>query len=66
MTQGETIIILLLTAITYFLYQIAKQLSHLTGRRMKLTLPKWPSQNPIPKTHPRPTRKDTDEEKLPN
>lgn len=38
MTTGETLILLVLVIIAYFLYHIAKQLSYLTGKRMKISL----------------------------
>jgi hypothetical protein len=38
MSTGESLIILLLIIIAYFLYQIAKQLTYITGKRMKLSL----------------------------
>lgn len=38
MSFGETIISALLLVIAYFLYHIAKQLSYLTGKRIKITL----------------------------
>lgn len=47
MSQGETLISILLALIAYFLYQIAKQLSYLTGKRIKfgLRIPKFTSEN---------------------
>lgn len=42
MSQGESLIVLLLGIIAYFLYQIVKQLSYLTGKRFKIALPKFP------------------------
>jgi|GEM_PF-2323486 len=36
MSQGETLISLLLILVVYFLYQIAKQLTYVTGKRMRL------------------------------
>lgn len=56
MNQTETLIVILLTLITYFLYQITKQLSYLTGKRIKFRLPK------IPTFH----KKETKKEKLVN
>lgn len=38
MSQGEVIIAFLLAVIAWLLYQIAKQLSYLTGRRIKLSI----------------------------
>jgi hypothetical protein len=38
MTQGETLISILLLIIIYFLYHIAKQLSYLTDRKIKISL----------------------------
>lgn len=44
MTLGETIISFILIVIAYLLYQIVKQLSYLTGRRIRfsLRLPRFP------------------------
>jgi hypothetical protein len=41
MNQAETMIILLLIVIAYFLYQIARQLSYLTGIKIKLPFAQW-------------------------
>jgi hypothetical protein len=38
MTTAETLIIFLLAMITWFLYQIARQLSYITGKRIKLSI----------------------------
>ena len=38
MSTAETLIVLLLTVITWFLYQKAKQLSYISGRRIKLSI----------------------------
>lgn len=38
MTLGETLITLLLIVIAFLLYQIAKQLSYITGKRIKISL----------------------------
>lgn len=38
MTTGESLIIVLLAMIAWFLYQIAKQLSYMTGKRIKLSI----------------------------
>jgi hypothetical protein len=38
MSTAETIIIFLLAVIAWFLYQIAKQLSYMTGKRIKLSI----------------------------
>ncbi len=38
MSQDETLISVLLLIIIYFLYHIARQLSYLTGRKIKFTL----------------------------
>lgn len=35
MTQGESLIAMVLAVIAYFLFQIAKQLTFLTGRKMR-------------------------------
>ncbi len=35
MTQGESLIAIILAVIAYLLYQIARQLTFLTGRKMK-------------------------------
>lgn len=42
MSQGETLIVLLLGVIAYFLYQIVKQLSYITGEKFEIDLPKFP------------------------
>jgi len=50
MTQGETIIALLLLIIIYFLYHIARQLSYLTGKKIKISFMNWQTpQFKIPK-----------------
>lgn len=41
MTQGEFLISILLAIIAWLLYQILRQLSYLTGRRFKFSLPGW-------------------------
>jgi hypothetical protein len=38
MSTWEGLVLLLLTVIAWFLYQIAKQLSYLTGKRIKLSI----------------------------
>ena len=48
MSQGETLISLLLLVIIYFLYHIAKQLSFLTGKRLKISFFKFGNSS-IPK-----------------
>lgn len=43
MSQGEIVISVILIFLTYYLYQIARQLSFLTGKRLKMpkfTMPK--------------------------
>ncbi len=47
LTIGETFIIFLLLVISYFLYHIAKQLSYLSGKRIRFRfgLPKLPTSN---------------------
>lgn len=35
MSQGESLIAIILAVIAFLLYQIAKQLTYLTGRKMK-------------------------------
>lgn len=65
MTQGETFIALLLAVIAYFLYQIAKQLSYLTGRRFKIGLPKLPTTS-YKKDPSAGSGQDREESKLPN
>lgn len=42
MTQGELLISLLLAVIIYFLYHIAKQLSYISGAKLKFRLPRFP------------------------
>ena len=61
MSSGESFIGILLLVVIYFLYQITKQLSYLTGRRFKLKFPNWQGNKPVfkPKLKPK-------EEKLPN
>jgi len=49
MNSGETLIIFLLGIIAYFLYQIAKQLSYLTGKRLKFTFFNWQGSKSFPK-----------------
>jgi hypothetical protein len=49
MNSGETLIILLLSVIAYFLYHIAKQLSYLTGKRLKFTFFNWQGSKSFPK-----------------
>lgn len=44
MSQGETVISILLLVIIFFLYQIAKQLSYLTGRKIRISLFNWQQQ----------------------
>jgi hypothetical protein len=64
MAQGETLISILLLIIIYFLYQITKQLSYLTGKRFKISFFNWHSYKPILK--PKQSSKKPPEEKLPN
>jgi len=61
MSSGETIISILLGVISYFLYQIAKQLSYLTGKRLKMrfSLPRFNLPQSI-------SKKSAEKEKLPN
>ncbi|MEK7572237.1 MAG: hypothetical protein AAB553_08255 [Patescibacteria group bacterium] len=67
MSLFDTIIILLLTIIAYFLYHIAKQLSYLTGRRIKISFfNKTLYQSLIQKRAPKENRKEPREPKLPN
>jgi hypothetical protein len=64
MTNAETIIIILLAIIAYFLYQIGRQLTFLTGKRMRM-----PFSNMFTKQTFRPKQKidkEEKEEKLPN
>jgi len=63
MTQGESLISILLIIIIYLLYQIAKQLSYLTGKRLKISFFNWQ----INKIHfkQKPPKKSPPE-KLPN
>lgn len=54
MSQGESLIAILLAVIAYLLYIIAKQLSHITGVRIKFPFGEWtskksPKQKPLPK-----------------
>lgn len=63
MTTGETFISLLLIVIAYFLYHIAKQLSYLTGKRLKISFMQWGGRTQYPL---RKTRKEEPPEKLPN
>jgi hypothetical protein len=41
MNEAEILIIILLGFVVYFLYQIARQLTFITGKRMKVTFFKW-------------------------
>jgi hypothetical protein len=59
MTQGETFISILLVIIIYFLYHIAKQLSYLTGKRLKISFFNWQT-NKI-SFKPKPHKKDPPE-----
>lgn len=62
MTQGESLIAIILAVIAYLLYQIARQLTFLTGRKMKSPfsdLTNRPTAKPKTKQHIK-------EEKLPN
>ena len=63
MNQAETIIIILLSIIAYFLYQIAKQLSFLTGKRLKFRLPRL--DNLLPKKKEKEYKQES-RPKLPN
>lgn len=38
MSTGESLIVSLLTVIAWLLYQIVKQLSYLTGKRIKMSI----------------------------
>ena len=62
MSQGETLISIILIVIAYFLYHIAKQLSYLTGKRLKISIFNWGTTRSLPKS---PKRQEK-EEKLPN
>ena len=62
MSSGESLISIILLFIAYMLYQIAKQLSYLTGRKIKFTLPKWGHTPMIPKS----IKKKEKEKNLPN
>jgi len=62
MTQGETIISLLLIVIAWILYQIAKQLSFLTGRKIKFSFPRFTQKVRLPETR----KKEESKEKLVN
>lgn len=62
MTQGETLISLLLIIIAYLLYQIAKQLSYLTGKKLKISFFKWDNAKPLPRS----VKQKEKEEKLVN
>ncbi|MGI8420425.1 MAG: hypothetical protein ACR2LN_07355 [Candidatus Levyibacteriota bacterium] len=48
MSQGETLISILLIVIAYLLYHIAKQLSYLTGKKLKFTFFNWRNPKPQP------------------
>jgi hypothetical protein len=61
MSQGETLISILLIVIAYLLYHIAKQLSYLTGRKIKFSFFNWRNTKSLPK-YP----KKEKEEKLTN
>jgi hypothetical protein len=61
MTHGETLIGILLGVIAYFLYQIARQLSFLTGRKMRSPFSNFLNKANKPKSKPLPK-----EEKLTN
>jgi hypothetical protein len=63
MSQGETIISLLLLVIIYFLYHIAKQLSYLTGKRLKISFMNW--QN-LPYKRPKTQAQKESPKNLPN
>lgn len=63
MTQGESLIAILLAVIAYLLYQIAKQLTFLTGKKMRSPFIGMFSS----KTSYKPkTKTDKQEQKLPN
>jgi len=64
MNSGETLIIFLLGIIAYFLYHIAKQLSYLTGKRLKLPFSHWRGAKSFPKR--RVKEKSEPEPNLPN
>jgi hypothetical protein len=54
MSQGQTVISLLLIIIIYFLYHITRQLSYLTGKRLKISFMNWQTpQFKFPKPHPK-------------
>jgi hypothetical protein len=62
MSQGESLIVIILAIIAYFLYQIARQLTFLTGRKMR-----FPFNNIFPKQTFKPKHKAPEkEEKLTN
>lgn len=64
MAQGESFISIILIVIAYLLYQIAKQLSYLTGKRLKISLFNWHINKPSGKQN---TKHDKDfSENLPN
>ena len=64
MTQGESFISILLIIIAYLLYQIAKQLSYLTGKRLKISFFNWQITKPVPKH--KPSSQTTPPERLKN
>ncbi|MBA3723451.1 MAG: hypothetical protein H0W89_00965 [Candidatus Levybacteria bacterium] len=64
MTTGETLIAFLLAIIIWLLYQIAKQLSYMTGKRLKFSFFNQQIQRFRFKTKPK--AKEEPFEKLPN
>ncbi len=62
MTSGETVIALLLGIIAWFLYQIAKQLSYLTGKKIRFRFFNWKITNPLKQSR----TQMREQEKLPN
>jgi hypothetical protein len=61
MSQGETLIAILLGVIAYFLYQIVRQLTFITGRKMRSPFTGLFTKSYKPKVKPLPK-----EEKLTN
>lgn len=67
MEFGQTLIIFLLTVIAYFLYHIAKQLSYLTGHRIKISLFNKQIYNGLTRKRPKEVKREEKiEPKLPN
>jgi uncharacterized protein involved in outer membrane biogenesis len=63
MNEGESFISILLVIIIYFLYQIARQLSYITGKKIKISFFNWQNYKPYIKQK---SQKKTPTEKLPN